>query len=104
MVDDKTIEMILTGEEIKVIYEKMKKVNILNAAENASKVQCVAPHEKNKFYLTLDGEVYHREWITSYCDSISDKKLKEFIEFVHHEIIMIKEEYNNLPEPSGGYD
>lgn len=104
MNDDETIEMVLSDEEMKAIYDKMKATDILNSAENASEFQCVDPHEENILHLTLDGEVYQREWITSYCNDTPDKKLKDFTEFLHREIIMIKEEYNDLPEPSGGYD
>lgn len=102
--DDETIEMILSDEEKKVIYEKMRAVNILNSADNASETTCADPHERNKLNLTLNGEEYQREWITSYCNNAPDEKLKEFTEFLHREIIMTKEEYNDLPEASGGYD
>ncbi len=101
--DDITVEMIFSGEEMQTIYEKMKEADILNAAEKATKSQCADPHEKNKLKITVNGEIYQREWITSYCDKAPDNKLKNFVEFVHRKIIMIKEEYNELPEPSGGY-
>lgn len=104
MNDDETIEMFLSDEEMKAIYDKLNVLNILDSAENANVIQCADPHEENSLHLTLNGVVYQREWITSYCNKTADKKLKDFIEFIHTEIIMIKEEYNNLHEPSGGHD
>lgn len=102
--DDKTVEIKFSDEEMQTIYEEMKEADILNSAESASKSQCADPHEINKLKITMNGEIYQREWITSDCDKVPDNKLKNFVEFVHREIIMIKEEYNELPEPSGGYD
>jgi hypothetical protein len=101
--DDQTIEMILSDEEMNLIYDEMKEADILNSAENATDSSCAKPHEVNKLKLTLNGKDYEREWITSYCDNTPDNKLKNFIAFVHQEIIMAKEEYKALPEPSGGY-
>ncbi|WP_047984397.1 hypothetical protein [Ornithinibacillus californiensis] len=102
--DDQTIEMLLSDEEMKLIYEKMKEADILYSAENATDTSCAKPHEINKLKLTLNGKDYEREWITSYCDSTPDNILKNFIAFVHQEIVLAKEEYKALPEPSGGYD
>lgn len=102
--DDETVKMILLEEEMETMYEKMKEADILKSAENAAKSQCADPYEVNELKLTMNGEIYQREWITSYCDNVPDNKLKNFMEFVHQDIIMKKEEYKELPEPSGGYD
>jgi len=102
--DDITVEMIFSDEEMQMIYEEMKEAEILHSAEKATKSQCADPHEENKLKITLNDEIYQREWITSSCDKAPDNKLSDFINFVHQEIIMKKEEYNELPEPSGGYD
>lgn len=102
--DDETVEMIFSDEEMQTMYEKMKEADILKSTENAAKSQCADPYETNKLEMTMNGEIYEREWITSYCDNVPDNKLKSFVEFVHKEIIVMKEEYKELPEPSGGYD
>lgn len=102
--DDLTIEMIFSDEEMEVIYEEMKEADILYTAKKASENQCAEPHEQNELTLALDGKVYEREWITSYCAKTADRKLKDFINFIHHEMIVEKEGYDDLPEHSGGYD
>ncbi|MDG5786185.1 hypothetical protein QA612_01690 [Evansella sp. AB-P1] len=104
MDEDITIGMSLSNEEREWIYEKMVNADILNSAENASEIQCADPHEKNELTLTLDGEAYEREWITSYCQSRPDNKLKKLTEAIHREMIMMKEEYKELPEPTGAYE
>ncbi|MFA9556672.1 hypothetical protein ACERII_05145 [Evansella sp. AB-rgal1] len=102
--EDITIELVLTDNEKEAIYKEMRKADILASAEKSSESTCSDPHQENELTLTLDGETYEREWITSYCGKRADRKLKKFTEFIHTEIISKKNEYNRLPEASGGYD
>ncbi|WP_169911071.1 hypothetical protein [Evansella clarkii] len=102
--EDITIDFQLSDEEMEQIYSMMAEADILNSAENASEYTCADPYEVNELQVTINGEVYEREWITSYCEKKPDKKLEEFIYVLHTEIVMPREEYRELPEPEGGYD
>ncbi len=96
-------EFKLTSGELEALYDEMVHAEILTTPNNVSD-PCVAPHETNKMSLLLDGETYDFDWVTSECPKAADQKLKQFTDFLHHEIVTNRTEYKELPDVVGGYD
>lgn len=100
---DVTTDFELSSEEMQSIYDEMRSVDILNTPNYVSDMQCVDPHGENHLTITIDEETIEKDWISAMCDD-TDEKLSEFIQYVHDEYIEPTEEYQELPEPTGGYD
>ncbi|WP_042414061.1 hypothetical protein [Geomicrobium sp. JCM 19038] len=100
---DVTTELALTNEEMNVIYEQMRSVDILNTPRYVSTTTCVHPYDENHLTMTVNGEVIEREWIHAMCGE-PEERLAELVEIIHQEMIEPRSEYQNLPEATGGYD
>ncbi|GAJ99945.1 hypothetical protein [Geomicrobium sp. JCM 19055] len=100
---DVTTELQLTNEEMKMIYNQMRSVDVLNTARYACKTTCVEPYDENHLTMTVNGEVIERDWIHAMCGE-PEEQLAEFVEMIHLDMIDPKSEYQDLPEPTGGYD
>ncbi|WP_216830329.1 hypothetical protein [Alkalihalobacterium elongatum] len=98
-----TTHMILSNEEMEVIYEKFRKADVLRLPEDKGGSTCVQPYNKYELSMTIDGEDYNLKWNTSY-ESNALNNWEETMDFINREIIYPKEEYKSLPEPTGGYD
>ncbi|MDT8860767.1 hypothetical protein N0O92_11020 [Alkalihalobacillus sp. MEB130] len=98
-----TTDMILSNEEIEVIYEKFRSANVLGLPDEKGGSTCMEPHNRYELSMTIDGEDYHVKWNTA-CESSALTKWEETMNFINREIIYPKDEYQSLPEPTGGYD
>ena len=100
---DETIDFELTEEDMELAYEELMNADILTAPEEVSEQACVEPYEENHLQMTVDGEEFEQEWISAECDEY-DEQLSHAINTIHLEIIEPRSEFQELPEPSGGYD
>lgn len=53
--------------------------------------------------MKAEGKEYDLEWDTS-CESRAINRWEDFMDFLNTEIIYPREEYRQLPEPTGGHD
>jgi hypothetical protein len=105
-----TIDLILTAEEMDSIYEKMVEIDFfsypdkfsVDVPEGEQKTE-VTPYSTYYFKVEYDSKskelLWHDKIVNS--DEKADK-LKELINLIRN-IIESREEYQDLPEPSGGY-
>ncbi|MBM7095132.1 hypothetical protein JSY36_05110 [Bacillus sp. H-16] len=98
-----TTVMVLTEEEMALIYEEMRDANVLDMSGNAGGAACSDPHNSYHLSLQADDETYSDVWDTS-CETRHTKKWESFMAFLLTEIIHPKPEYQELPEARGGYD
>ncbi|GAA0343737.1 hypothetical protein GCM10008967_37730 [Bacillus carboniphilus] len=95
----------LTKEELQDIYEKMKKVNVLEPKQlEPKKVRCMQdPHGNDHWKIKLNGEtiIFHVSEV--YCKPTKDaKELMELRDYIF-DIVSKKDQYKMLPEANGGY-
>ncbi|MFJ7973689.1 hypothetical protein [Psychrobacillus sp. NPDC096389] len=102
-------ELILTEEEMKDIYGKMKEINITKTKEFTPKpingsVCMQVPYEEDRWKIIINGEVITHLVSGEYCEPTNDaNQLIELRNYVFN-IIKSKDEYKLLPEPQGGYE
>lgn len=95
----------LTKEEIKSVYEKMKQINVLEPKKlEQKKKRCMqTPYSEDKWKIKLNGETITFYLSEEYCNYTNDaKQLIELRNYIF-DIVLNKDEYKKLPEPSGGY-
>jgi hypothetical protein len=104
------IELKLTPEEQKTIFEKMTEMDFfgypdkfsIDVADNETKVERI-PYPSYLFKVQNGGKVRELLWHDKYFNSDArGDKLKELINLIIN-IIESKEEYQKLPEPREGY-
>jgi hypothetical protein len=98
-----TTDMVLSNEEIEVIYEKFRSADVLSLPEEKGGSPCTEPYNRYELSMTVDGEEYNLKWDTS-CESTALNRWEETMNFINREIIYPKDEYQSLPEPTGGYE
>lgn len=96
-------DMVLSDEEMEVIYEKFRSVDVVGLAEEKGGSVCMEPYNRYELTMTIDGEDYDLKWDTS-CESRALNKWEDTMNYINTEIIYPKKEYLSLPEPTGGYD
>jgi len=97
-------KLTFTTLEKLLIYEEMKRINVLGATDFDSKNQCgLTPHSEDFWKITIDGEERSYQWSDKHCDITKDAKdfldLRNFI----WNIVTESDEYKALPEAEGGY-
>ncbi|ADI00249.1 hypothetical protein [Salisediminibacterium selenitireducens] len=98
-----TTEMILSNEEMNFIYEKFRSADVLGLPEENGESPCMEPYNRYELSMTVDDEDYTVKWDTS-CETIALNNWKDTMNVINREIIFPKDEYQSLPEPTGGYD
>ena len=104
-----TTELILTEEEMKDIYNKMREINIVETKEFTPKalfgtVCTMEPYEEDEWKILINGETITHLISGEYCEPTNDaKQLIELRNYVFN-IIKSKGEYQSLPEAKGGYE
>ncbi|WP_188206864.1 hypothetical protein [Alkalibacillus aidingensis] len=101
-----TTDITFTDEEITDIYEKMKDINIMeNKQLEPKNPDCMqTPHTEDEWKIEMDGEIQTHAWSGEYCDPTKDaQQLKELRDDIFH-LVKNKQAYQELPEPTGGYD
>jgi hypothetical protein len=101
-----TTNLILSDEEMSIIYSEMKKINILNYPENFNPKSNMhrTPFETYSIKIAIDGKEKYIYWKD---ENISESKkaieLRVLFKKIQ-EIIINKEQYKKLPVANGGYD
>ncbi|MEW9673907.1 hypothetical protein [Ammoniphilus sp. 3BR4] len=102
-----TINLKLSQEEMKTIYDEMRRINILDYPTRFDPESNIieTPHQSYYLKIQISGEqkeIYWEQGISSGEDEAI--KLKELIDwYIRDEIIQSRPEYKKLPEPRGGY-
>lgn len=107
LVTDGTIteKIPLTKEEVKMVYQKMKKINVLEPKKlEPKKKSCKqTPYDEDKWKIKLNGETITFYLSEEYCNPTKDAKQLIDLRNYIFDIVLNKDEYKRLPEPSGGY-
>lgn len=98
-----TTDMILSNEEMEVIYEKFRNADVLRLPADEGGSTCMQPYNKYELSMTINGEDHNLKWDAS-CESSALNRWEETMYFINKEIIYPKDEYKSLPESTGGYD
>lgn|SRR5690625_36022 len=111
LIDDGTItvDIELTNAEMLEVYEKMKGIDVTGSKqfipEPVGGEMCQQdPYEEDKWKITFDGETINHYISGEYCEPTEDAR--QFFELRNFLFGKIKnrDEYQELPESSGGYD
>jgi hypothetical protein len=105
-----TVELSLTEEELDSIYEKMVEIDFFNYPDKFAIIVpfskphgIVTPYSSYYFKIQHDSEVKELWWADEIIyEDIQADKLTELINLIR-DIIESKDEYKELPEPTGGY-
>ncbi|MDQ0208403.1 hypothetical protein [Alkalicoccobacillus murimartini] len=97
-----TTDMELSNEELVMIYEEFREVDLFTLSSEAGS-GCSEPNDKYELSMTADGEEYHLFWSTA-CDTEKVHEWQEAMNFLYTELIYQREEYQKLPEANGGYE
>ncbi|TSB45558.1 hypothetical protein [Alkalicoccobacillus porphyridii] len=97
-----TTEMVLSEEERMFIYGKLRSVDLW-ALPTETGTPCYEPHESYHLTMIADGEETNLEWKTS-CSAKKLNQWKRVMNEIEDDIIHVRQEYQELPEASGGYD
>jgi len=104
-----TVNLSLTEEDLDRIYEKMLEINFFDYPDEFSvstaggSFGIMTPYSSYYFKVEYDSSIKELRWKDeiSYPDEKADR-LRELIQLIT-DIIEAKDEYKNLPEPTGGY-
>ena len=104
-----TVNLSLSEEDLDIIYEKMLEIDFFDYPEEFSvstsggSFGIMTPYSSYYFRVEYDSGIKELRWKDeiSYPDENADR-LRELIQLIR-DIIEAKEEYKNLPEPTGGY-
>lgn len=112
LVNDGTIttELKLTKKELKMIYNEMKRIELLSTIQNISYVgekgDQIASTPLGEYMLTIqfDGKSYNAYWNDNIYDDEIRRRLGIFVNiFLQDGILSKKKEYKELPEANGRY-
>ena len=96
-------EMVLTDEEMEIIYEKFRYADVVGLPEVEGGDIWQDPYDQFQLVMTVADKEYRLHW-----DHASPSKEKyrweEVMIFLKEDIRFSKEEYKSLPEAVGGYD
>ena len=97
-----TTDLVLTEEEKKRIYLKMKDINLFQYSNEVEGMN-MEPQSGYKFELFVDGKVKRVNWIGEFNESETHKEFRDLIKMIT-EIIESKEAFKSLPKPNGYYE
>ncbi|MFC1991901.1 hypothetical protein ACFLVC_04190 [Chloroflexota bacterium] len=105
-----TVPLSLTDEELDIIYRKMVEINFFDYPEEFSvtaapgeAVGIVTPYSSYYFKVEDDSGIKELRWEDKITNEDNEAdRLRELIKLIT-DIIESKEEYQKLPEPTGGY-
>ncbi len=105
-----TVNLYLSEEEMDSIYQKMVEIDFFDYPDEFSipippdgKIGIVTPYNSYYFKVEYDSKIKELWWedeITN--ENVEADKLRELINLIW-DIIKSKDEYKELPEPTGGY-
>ncbi len=100
-----TTRLQLTKNEMTMIYNKMREINIFELkALEPSKLDCLqTPFETDKWTIIVDGKIANIEWSNQHCVVTNDAKKLLNLRQTVFELAKSKKEYQKLPKVKGGY-
>ncbi|ULO10285.1 hypothetical protein H1230_10025 [Paenibacillus sp. 19GGS1-52] len=101
-----TATLTLTNDEMQLIYERMREINVLKELklETASSGCSTTPYSEDRWEVLINGVERNFEWSSEKCELTDDaQQLKELRDYIF-ERVSTKKEYIELPEAVGGYD
>lgn len=101
-----TADIMLTEDEMRSIYERMRAIHIMGKLELVPLKQgcAVVPYQEDSWRITVNGFTRNWSWSGENCELTADaEQLLELRTFIA-DIVAGKEEYQALPEAEGGYD
>ena len=100
-----TADLSFTSEELRIIYYKMKNINIMGEKQLIADSGCGRiPSNTDTWQVTVNGETATLTWTDNACSITKDaQQLLELRQYIQH-IVALKESYKALPEAEGGYD
>ncbi|MCM3711045.1 hypothetical protein [Sporosarcina luteola] len=100
-----TTNLSFSKEELALIYQKMKEIDIADAKDLIPETNCMKePFGQDEIKVTINGETFTHSFSEEYCEPTQDaKQLIELKDFVWS-IVESEEEYKKLPDPKGGYE
>jgi len=100
-----TAQLSLTEDEMKGVYERMKKIRILRDLRLEARDGCLqVPYEEEYWTIQIDGEIREYYWTQEKCTLTKDaQQLRELRQTIFN-IVKQKSAYQELPEAVGGYD
>ncbi|MFC2005181.1 hypothetical protein ACFLUY_03040 [Chloroflexota bacterium] len=106
-----TVELSLTGEELGSIYKKMLEIDFFDYPDEFSVpvsprglTKMVTPYSSYYFKVEYDSSITELRWEDEIKNENKEAdKLRELIRLIR-DIIESKEEYKELPKPTGGYE
>ncbi|MFC2015244.1 hypothetical protein ACFLUP_04565 [Chloroflexota bacterium] len=105
-----TVPLLLTDEELDRIYQKMIEIDFFDYPEEFSVslppgglVGMITPHSSYYFRVENNSVIKELRWEDKITNENNEAdNLRELIKLIR-DIIESKEEYQKLPEPTGGY-
>ena len=104
-----TEEITLSKEEMAVIYEEMRKINIMDYPEDFMPAtfspfeRHVTPYQSFDFKIRYGDQTKEIHWKDdSLANSASARDLRNLVLTIR-QIVENKDEYKNMPEAQGGY-
>lgn len=104
-----TTKLKLTDEEMRQVYGQMRRINIMGYDEIFSPDSFsltkyfVTPYRTYQFTVSYGGQKKSIIWKDeSLSNTASAKDLRDLVQIIQ-DIIERKEEFKNLPQPTGGY-
>lgn len=100
-----TTNLILSDEEMNVIYLDMMNINILNYPKNYKPLinGFVTPYETYFIKIIYNGKEKNIYWEDETCSKTKRAEQLRKLFFIIFEIIRNNDEYKKLPEARGGY-
>ncbi|OBR68939.1 hypothetical protein A7K91_15030 [Paenibacillus oryzae] len=98
----RTIELILTKEEKKIIYTYMKEIGLFQYPDEVEGMK-MKPDSGYMFEINNDGIKRSINWVGEFNNSERDKEFKHLTRMII-ELIESKESYQSLPKSSGYYE
>ena len=101
-----TTNLMLSDEEMNIIYLEMLNINILDYPENFNPKSntFLTPFQTYSIKVVIDGKEKVIDWKDEHVSKIKDAtELRALFKKVE-EMIVQKEEYKKLPPANGGYD
>jgi hypothetical protein len=100
-----TARLIISEDEMRDIYAKMREIDIMAAKKLPKKKGCFrTPSNEENWKITVNGETMTFAWTDEYCDMTEDaNQLLELRKYIQN-IVEDTEAYQALPEAEGGYD
>lgn len=101
-----TTDIPFSEEEMDLIYEKMKGINILESKQLIPEtIDCaVEPAGEDEWKVLINGETIRHSVSEAYCEPTDDAKQLLELRDTILDLIKEKDSYKELPDAEGGYE